>query len=57
MREFGIRSVIGKKRSNAGRKPAVDFANALYRDFHNHKHFQKKLGERSPVEYRNAIAS
>jgi Transposase and inactivated derivatives len=34
MRELGIRSVIRKKRPNAGRKPSVVFANVLNRDFH-----------------------
>lgn len=33
MRELGIRSVIRKKRPNAGRKPSVVFANVLNRDF------------------------
>lgn len=41
MRELGIRSVIRKKRPNAGRKPSVVFANVLNRDFEASAPFTK----------------
>ncbi|WHX49069.1 IS3 family transposase [Paenibacillus woosongensis] len=30
---------------------------AQYIDYYNHERFQKKLGDRSPVEYRETIAA
>jgi len=41
MRELGIRSVIRKKRPNAGRKPSVVFDNVLNRDFQASEPFTK----------------
>ena len=49
-RELRIRSVIRKKRPFADRKPSVLL-------FYNEQRFQNKLGDLSPIEFREKVAA